>query len=325
MTNSDEIWTRYLFGELSDSEQTRLEERYFNDAQSFEQLAQLETELVDGYARGRLSPQMRERFERAYLVNPNRRARLRFGEALASKLDKIAASRAADQTVVRAASWWQRLSSFVTGGRSALAFSMALALLLLSSFSVWLFIRGERLRQDLARARDTQTAQEQREREAQQQLASEQTRAQELAAELERARIESNLQPTPTTTERPAPTVAAPSVATLVLIAGGARGVDTGTAPTLVLQKGTQQVRLQLKLRENEYQSYQLVLQAVGGGEVFSRQHFKPRATRAGASFIFSLPASTVGAGDYILTLRGLTASGGLEDVSQSLFRVEEK
>ena len=78
MTNSDEIWTRYLFGELSDSEQTRLEEHYFTDAQTFEQLAQLETELVDGYARGRLSPQMRERFERAYLVNPNRLTSVRY-------------------------------------------------------------------------------------------------------------------------------------------------------------------------------------------------------------------------------------------------------
>jgi len=325
MTNPDETMTRYLFGELSESEQARLEERYFTDAQTFEQLAQLETELVDSYARGRLSPQMRERFERAYLVNPDRRARLRFGEALAAKLDQIAASRAADRPNVRAASWWQRLSSLLTGGRSALAFSMALALLLLSSVSVWLFIRGERLRQDLARARDAQTAQEQREREAQQQLAGERTRTQELTAELEHARREPTLQPTPTAPESPAPAVAAPSIATLVLIAGGIRGVDTGAPPTLVIHKGTRQVRLQLKLRENEYQSYQLVLQAVGGGEVFSRQHFKPRATRAGASFIFSLPASTVGAGDYILTLRGLTASGGLEDVSQSLFRVEEK
>src|SRR5881227_3242379 len=125
MTNSDEIWTRYLFGELSDSEQTRLEEHYFTDAQTFEQLAQLETELVDDYARGRLSPQMRERFERAYLENRSRRARLRFGEALAAKLDGIAASRVAGRTGVGGASWWQRFSSSPRGGRRVLAFSLA--------------------------------------------------------------------------------------------------------------------------------------------------------------------------------------------------------
>jgi hypothetical protein len=38
-----------------------------------------------------------------------------------------------------------------------------------------------------------------------------------------------------------------------------------------------------------------------------------------------TLPASQVKAGDYILTLRGYRQSGELEDVSQSLFRVEKK
>ncbi len=77
-----------------------------------------------------------------------------------------------------------------------------------------------------------------------------------------------------------------------VLIAGGARGVETGADPTLVIGKGTQQVRLRLKLRENAYRSYQLVLQAVGGGEVFSRRNVKPRTDRSGASFILTLPVA---------------------------------
>ena len=325
MTNSDEMMTRYLFGELSEAEQSQLEARYFTDAQTFDQLTQLETELVDSYARGRLSTRMRERFERAYLGNPDRRARLRFGEALAAKLDEIAASRVAERTGVGGSSWWQRFSSSLRGGRRVLAFSLALALLLVSSVSVWLFIHSRHLRQDLARAREAQAAQEQREREARQQLDSEQARTQELTAELEHARTEPKLQPTPTAPESPAPSVAAPSVASLVLIAGGIRGVDIGAAPTLVIHKGTQQVRLQLKLRENEYRSYQLVLQAVGGKEVFNRRHVKPQTDRSGASFIFSLPASKVGVGDYILTLRGFTASGELEDMSQTLFRVEKK
>src|SRR5947209_9037861 len=159
MTNSDEMMTSYLLGELSGSEQTRLEEHYFTDAQTFDQLAQLETELIDSYARGRLSPQMRERFERGYLINSDRRARLRFGEALAARLDEIAASRVADRQGIGGASWWQRFSSSLRGGRRAFAFSLALALLLISSVSVWLFIQRRHLRQDLARAREAHGAQ----------------------------------------------------------------------------------------------------------------------------------------------------------------------
>jgi hypothetical protein len=325
MTKSDEMMTSYLFGELSEAEQSQLEARYFTDAQTFDQLTQLETELVDSYARGHLSVQMRERFERVYLINPDRRARLRFGEALATKLDEIAASRVAGRTGVGGSSWWHRFSSSLRGGRRVLAFSLALAVLLISSVSVWLFIQRGRLRQDLAREREAQAAQEQREREARQQLDNEQARAQELTAELERARTEPKLQPTPTAPERLSPAAAAPSVASLVLIAGGIRGVDTGAPPTLLIHKGTRLVRLRLKLRENEYQSYQLALQAVGGKEVFKRERLKPQTDRSGASFVFSLPASKVGVGDYILTLRGFTAGGELEDVSQSLFRVEKK
>jgi type II secretory pathway pseudopilin PulG len=325
MTNPDETMTRYLFGELSETEQAQLEARYFADAQTFEQLNQLETELIDGYARGRLSTPMRERFERAYLANPERRARLRFGEALAAKIDEIAASRAAEREEVGAASWWQRLSSFLTGGHRALAFSTALALLLLSLATVWLFVKDRSARQELARMRDAQAAQEQREREARQQLATEQTKTQELTAELERTRTEPTPQPTVVPSESPSPPAAAPVIASLVLVAGGVRGADTGAPPELVIHKDTQQVRLQLKLRENEYQNYQLVLQAVGGKEVFSRSRFKPAASRSSASFTITLPASKLPAGDYILTLRGATPGGELEDVSQSLFRVEKK
>jgi hypothetical protein len=328
MTDSDETMTRYLFGELPEPEQSRLEERYFNDPQTFEQLAQLETQLVDDYARGRLPPHMRERFERAYLVNPSRRTHLRFGQALTTRLDEIAASQAVGRAAVKHVSWWQRLSASLAGGRKALAFSLALALLLLSSASVWLFVQGERLRRELARARDDQAAQERGAREARQQLADERTRTQELTAELGRAGTEPNLQPTPNPQPTPAapesPTRAAPAVASLVLIAGGVRGVDTGVPPPLVIHKETQQARLQLKLRENEYQSYQLVLQSVGGREVFSRR-LKPTTNRSGATFTVTLPATKLTAGDYILTLKGATPGGELEDVSQSLFRVEKK
>ena len=313
MTNSDEMMTRYLFGELPETDQARLEKRYFTDAQTFNQLAQLETELIDDYARGRLSSQMRARFERAYLGNPNRRTRLKFGEALTARLDQTT-SAVAEQESPRAAPLWRRVTGLQTSGQRVLAFSMAVALVLLSSVSVWLFIQSQRLRQDLARTQDAQSAQAQQGREAEQQLASERARTEELTAELERARAEAKPQ-----------TMSTPPVASLMLMVGDARGVDTGAPPTLVLHKETQQIRLQLKLKENVYQSYQLALQAVGGKETLNRQHLKPMATKSGASFVLTLPASHLSAGDYILTLRGSGPSGELEDVSQSLFRVEKK
>ena len=46
---------RYLLGELSESEQSDLEEKYFTDPQVFNQVLKTERELVDAYVRGQLS------------------------------------------------------------------------------------------------------------------------------------------------------------------------------------------------------------------------------------------------------------------------------
>jgi len=50
---------RYLLGELSEEEQAALERSYFTDSNVFNQVLQVESELVDAYARGQLSTEMR--------------------------------------------------------------------------------------------------------------------------------------------------------------------------------------------------------------------------------------------------------------------------
>ena len=102
------------------------------------------------------------------------------------------------------------------------------------------------------------------------------------------------------------------------------RGAET-KSPTLSIPAGTQEVRIELKTAENEYQSYQLELHAVGGKAIFDRKSVKPTITKSGANFGFAVPASKFTSGDYILTLKGVMPTGEVEDVSKSLFRVEKK
>src|SRR5215831_2961503 len=272
MTNSDEIMmTRYLFGELSEAEQAQMEERYFADRPSFNRLVQLETQLLDDYARGRLSAEMRERLERTYLHNPNRRGRLKFSNALTARFDEAAASAAAGKSGSRSTSLWFRIWSLLTGGPKALRFTMAVALLGFASLSVWLFIESQRLRRELARTRDTQSVQAQQQREAERQLASERGRGQQLTDEVERLRAEAKLLPEPTG-----------RIASLLLIAREARGTETGAPPTLIISRQTTQVRLELRRSENEYKSYELGLQTAGGKEVLHRRHFRPMSVKSG-------------------------------------------
>jgi hypothetical protein len=323
MNDSEQIATRYLLGELTEPEQIALEERYFSDSQLFDQVVSTETELVDNYARGRLSAQARQRFEQSYLAHPERRERLRFAEALAAKLEQIDASEAASKQSVRASSGWTRLSSLFQGllqvEQRALAFSLIIVVLFLTLGSLLLLFKARRIRQELAQTQAQQTAQEQRERQLQQQLASERTRNQELTAELEKARAQ-----TPPI-EPARPESSAPAFVSLLLLASGVRGAETGSAPTLIVPSGTPEVRLQLNLKDNSYQRYQLELRAIGGKEIFSRRQVKPQTTKTGASFVFSLAAAKFSSGDYLLTLKGVAQDGEVEEVSKSLFRVEKK
>jgi len=314
MKNSEDLVVRYLFGELSERERAELEKHYFDDPRAFDRLEGLENQLIDDYARGRLQGQTRERFERAYLSNPNRRERLRFAEALVARIDQSEGPLVAP---AGAGPWWHSLLSSMGPARRALAFSMALALLLLAASSVWLLIQSRRLRAELARRNSAVASQEQLQAELQRQLADEQRRNQELTAELERASNSATSQTTPES--------ATPAFVTLLLAASGVRGPETSPPPTLVIPKRTQQVRVQLTLKDVDYPDYQISLAAVGGQEISNRKNLRPRINKSGATFVFSLPAAKFAGGDYILTLRGVAPSGEAEDVSKSLFRVEKK
>jgi hypothetical protein len=317
MDESEQIITLYLLGELSEDEQTALEERYFSDQELFDRVVQVESEMVDKHARGLLSPETRDRFESHYLAHPERRERAKFAAALAAKVDQSNAIAVASSTV--AESWWSRLVAPMRGTKLIWAYSIILLVLGVGAF--WFLIESRRLHQELAKTETERATQEQRERELKEQVANEQQRSQQRSAELDRLRAEQQAPP-----PSPTPTVnSAPSFVSLALTIGGVRGIDTGPPAVLVIPAGTQQVRIQLSLRENGYQSYQAVLQPAGGKEIFSRRSIQARTNKSGASLGLIIPANKFATGDYILTLKGVMQTGEVEDVSKSLFHVEKK
>jgi anti-sigma factor RsiW len=309
MTNQEQRIQRYLLGQLPEAEQAALEEAYFNDRRLFDQMVQVENELVDKYARGLLSPATRESFEKHYLAHPKRRERANFATALATRLDERSEVVAVYQP--SAGSPWNRLLASMRGPKLAWGFSVAL--LLMTVVAAWFLLETRRLRQDL-------NAQEQRERELQQQATNERQRAEELAAELERRRdVQPAVSPSPT------PIRSAPAFATLILSVGGTRSIDGAAPALLVIPPGTEQVRIQLNLRENAYASYRVVVQAADGREIFASARLIAKRARSGVTVTLTLPAQKFANGDYILTLRGVSKTGEVEDASKSFFRVERQ
>src|SRR4051812_12659784 len=138
--NSDTIEeiTRYLWGEMSEEEQTEFEMRYFGDAELFGQLCAWRNHLIDGYVSGRLSPSMRQRFEagieNSWAVNE----RIRFAETLQGEIDtRSGGSGAAPRGRLARIreSWWRVARSY---RRPALVGAILLSI----SGVAWLIVRS---------------------------------------------------------------------------------------------------------------------------------------------------------------------------------------
>ncbi len=309
MNDSKRTMTRYLLGELSEAEQTALEEEYFGDPRVFDEVATAESALVDDYVRGRLSPEARQRFEQFYLAHPPRRERMKFAEALATRLDQEGPGVARTEPL-RARSRWQALLDALVGRRLA----FAVGALLVVSVGLWYVAESRRTARESAQAEAARAEQDRRERELQ---AARSTRpAEPTAPSAPDARTAPVAPIAPVAPDAPVRSV------TLALAVGpGVRASDTASPALLVIPPGTEEVRLQVSLREHDYPSYRVVLRAIGGAEIFRRSDIKPTAAGSLASFTLAVPASRFDAGDYILTLQGATG-GEFEDLSQSLFQV---
>jgi hypothetical protein len=326
MTDSEGIMTRYLLGELSEPERAALEQEYFSDPQLFDQLVQTENDLIDDYVRGRLSSPLRERFEQCCVTDPKRRVRLRFAEALATRLDAIEESSSAAAVAPRPVhdalarhSLWAQMIARLRNARPMPAFATALVVLFVAA-GVWYFINTTRLRRELREAEDARVRAEQRELALRQGIDSERTRSEQLASELGRLQSEQqNARPNQTPPNQPLP-----AFASLILTVGGARGAHTGPPATLVIPTRTMTVRIQLNLTDNDYPSYAAVLQTADGEQLFKREGLQSRS-QARPHLVVIVPANRFANGDYILTLKGVRQKGEVEDVSKLLFRVEKK
>jgi hypothetical protein len=312
MAKYEENMRRYLLGELSESEQSALEEKYFSDPEVFNQILKTESELVDAYARDQLPKELRDRIEKFYMDHPSRAERVKFAKAFTKRVDKVNEPVASTDRRT-SVSWWQRLLALLSGQPPAFRLSMAVVILLIVLGGTWVYLERRRQESEAARIQAANEAQ-QHEREQSQRATEERKRAEELAAK-------GSTQPTPEASPTQKTNSGSRSVS-LALTVGGVRGGSSGQVPTLVLASDTTQVHLLLNLKESGYPTYRATLQTIGGVEVFRQTNLKPRRS---PSFTFTVPANKLQSGEYVFTLTGVSADGETENLSKSLFRVEKK
>ena len=304
----------YLLGDLPEQERGAIEEQYFNDPEVFEKLSRVESQLIDDYVRGRLSAEERQKFERVYLSNADRRQRVRFAEALITKADQV---KTGDADRSNGFSWWRNLLAPFETNRLTVGLAGA-ALLILLTASIWLFVEYNRLRQELNQTRAGEIAFEQRERALKQELAQEQDKSNRLSNELSQAQ---NAQPGQTSS--PSPTTGR-SFVSLIISLSSTRDPNAGGPTKLNIPPATHDVRLQIRLNENIYQRYVVRVQTAEGQEVFTQRDLSARGPKGSANLNLTVPASRVETGDYLLIVQGANRQGELEDLSKSFIHVEK-
>lgn len=296
----------YLLGELSEGEQERVEEHFFNDRAVSDLLVVVEDELIDQYVNDRLTPARRQQFEDYFLRSPARRERVEFARAwkeYVARAERPAATPAEGYYRIKKPLIWLPLA----------------AMILLAVGVGWTVVGNLRLRNQLEALQTAQTADEEIKQDLRRELADEKARNATLTDEL--AQSKPNTTPGQVKSEKfEAPTPDRNALVWMTLVAGITR--EVGELPTLSLPGSAKRVLLKLPVKTDTYKSYSATLKTVDGKTVWSRDGLKDRAKAADTLLTLTIPARRLDSGDYILTLNGITSTGEIEPVSEYPFRV---
>lgn len=311
---------RYLLADLPEDEQARLEDRAFSDREYLQNIEDAENDLIDDYVRGALSDAQRRQFESRFLASAERQKKVEFARALARV---VPATEAATQP--EAVPWWEPLTTFLRGLNPALQFSMAAAALLFVFGAAWLFTVTRGLRTQVAQLQAERQTRQQQEETLRQQAAGERARSAELTRQLERERAHSQELARRLERDRARGSATGASFfASLFLPPGIGRGDERPATerPKLAVPPAARTARLRVGLeREDDFKSYRVEISAQGR-PVWAQDRLRPQPSRAGPIINLSIPVEALNAGQYELTLKGVTDSQQTEVVRYYYFDV---
>lgn len=294
MTDSrQERAKRYLLGQMPEQEALEFEAQYFADDELFEEMAALENEMVDSFARNEFTVGEKQSFQKGYLTSPGRQANVEFARTLAGDFSGIPSSFQPDSKEL----WSFRIQSRYT--RIALA-SVALA----ASIAIaWLSIANLRLRHQVEQLNAQQARWQQRERELVAQIAG----------------------PSPRPDGTPvAGNVQGPGseIVSLLLAPGMAR--VSGEIKTLMVAPATRQARLELVVEE-DYPVWRGSLENSEGAQLWQRSNLTPKSQGGAKVIIFQFPAHVLKNGQYLIKLSGITPGNQPEAVADYHFAVDRR
>jgi hypothetical protein len=341
----DDLMIKYLLGEASEQEQSRLEEEYFADDALFEQLLAAEDDLIDSYVRGDLSSHEHKLFERSFLTSHRRRERVELARGLRRAISTELA--AAGEHLLNEeqksavgedkAMWWRSLLAALSGKNPTLGFALAALLFVVLGAASVLLLQQRHEDRRLASSpavpqqKDVPPqlaapdgAADQTPNNSKQETSPRNSPAQELTAKPQQPRVKEGANyHVPRHDDGAKQLSPRPIIASFVLAPGLSR--DINEASNLAVPPGTDRLRLQLNFVDDNYSAYRAVLETAEGKKIWSQSALKSRSGDSGNAVVLTLPADLLKDGDYILTLGGVTPRQEIEDVSEYSFRIVRK
>lgn len=333
----------YMLGLLAAGEQQRFEEGLLTDDALFEEFLIAEDELIDDYLHRKLSGSEHDRFERHFLLTPERRQKLSFAIGL-NKYVMAAGENSRPSTaatpIPQRVSFRQRLRNFINNLRPLTAISMAATLLLLF-VSGALLLRVNRLQNELTRLSTRQPPSPQVTNsspsdEVKRQLDEQTARAGQLSAELQLAREQNERaeRELAQMKEKNRPTeIAAPSArpptrvfTAPVLAMGGVRSEGAGGLQPVTIPQDAGGVVLPLELLTNKYRSYRATLMTDAGQPARTSGSLRPGKLGSIDVVLFPVSAGSLRpGGEYQVQLSGVTADRKVEVIGAYYFRVQTR
>jgi hypothetical protein len=327
-TSDEKQSVTYLLGDLSEAEQTELEERFFHDTQLSEALSEVEDDLIDQYVRDELSAPERQRFEHHFLISKRRREKVVFARSLLQ-----AEKRPAEEVVSAPAvahiqpplPWWPAILSSLRAPRPVFSYSLAAVALLFLLGGFWLLSEVRQLRSEVAQVaaeRETRKLQneelreqmdEERQRHTEQRQRNDELAAQKEKLQREMAKLKQQAEDT-NRASRSAQSFFAFN------LSPGFRGSEG--PKRLILPRGIQTVRLQLNLNPgDQYSHYQVSLQTTSGDSVHRWQGLRSSSTGGERAVFIEVPVKWLSAGvQYEFSLSGVAGSGRIEGLDYYYF-----
>jgi len=291
---------RYLLRELPEDQVEEIEQRYFTNEDSFDELRRVEAELIDSYVAGELESDQKKKFEQLYLSMPEGKNRVQFAQALHAKASELP----------------EPAISFSGFKKWSAVQVLAAVLALFAIAGAWMIWELVHLRSENQSAQKRIQQLKEQSDDLQKQSA---VKIQELTKELDSARMGEDIQP-------PEPIHGAkppqPTFLAVLMTPGLARG--SSGMQTISLDRGINFVRFDLKLDRDPFPAYRVSLQTADGEELWNLGMLKAMAAGSGKTVKFDLPVSRLDQRDYVLLLQGKAAGSKFENVSAYPFRVKK-